>query len=482
MNRVKQLAVFLLVFVMCFGMCVTVFADEYGIAGEELGDGLAVAGTEINQPFTKTNDLCTAVYYAPANYKYLLITGNTANPAEATYVTVWYYGDNGSLKYDNFPDKVMHTNALMTTFTSYTEAMEFVFFNLPNYADYTEKTSGYTVMGCFTYVYTDQSTGMGNSNGTYQQELPTAYYNYFYEKNGYHPVPVEIRFNYLCNGNIIETKTTTLTAGTSVMINELLEIPDGYTKDKITINDSEFSVTDEYLFTENTSITVTMTATTSTDSTGIIAKLHEIWEAVIKIANPTPDYSFIADMNNKLAHKLEDNGFYTSLCRIQRELSSLYNQDYSDPAEFRKINPAKITLRKPVIASDDGMSYTYSKIDWGLDNVSIIGDMKWFFGTHYNTGKVGVWLNVDGSYAVKHYSDAIISAFLWIGFAFMLWQRLPSIISGDFATMTATTADVVNTSVAGSRTVDDMYRTTKVDMATGEVLSDTMTTKRRVKK
>lgn len=435
MNRVKHLAVIFLVFVMCFGMITPVFATEYGIADEELGDGLAIAGTEINQPFTKTNDLCTAVYYAPANYQYLLITGNTANPTEATAVTVWYYGDNGFLGYDNYPDKIVHNNALMTTFTNYTEAMEFVFFNLPNYADYTEKTSSYTVMSCFTYVYTDQSTGMGKTNETYQQELPTAYYNYFYEKNGYHPVPVEIRFNYLCNGNIIETKTTTLTAGTSVMINELLEIPDGYTKDKITINDSEFSVTDEYLFTEDTSITITMTATTSTDNSGLISKLDSFMELYKNSLNP--DVSFLDSVQLTILENLEENSMYNSLLYITKTLESLFTEDYTKYSSYKENTVLKIKSDTTYVPTPDGNSYTQSKIDWGLDNAQIL-DLSWYFGNHpYANESSGYFVNVDGSYAVKHYSDTVISGFLWLVFGWYVFHNLPDLFAGETGQATA---------------------------------------------
>ena len=84
-------------------------------------------------------------------------------------------------------------------------------------------------------------------------------------------------------------------------------------------------------------------------------------------------------------------------------------------------------------------------MDWGIQDVSLIGDMKWFFGSHYQSGKNGIgYINVDGSPAVKSYSDALISAFLWISFAFTIWHRFPDLIAGEVATIGGIFGDTIH--------------------------------------
>ena len=198
------------------------------------------------------------------------------------------------------------------------------------------------------------------------------------------------------------------------------------------------------------------------DNSGILSKIFELLKELV---NPNPNYSFIADMNNKLAHKLEDNGFYTSICKIQRELTSIYNEDYTSKTGFAELGLTKMTLRRPseTISVDFGndiigsweQEYTVytSKIDWGLENIDIM-PMGWFFGQQVGTAGDGTPYYSKG---VKSITDPLISAFLWISFAFMLWQKLPNIISGELSSVTTMTGDIINTEVAEKRRIEDMY-------------------------
>ena len=154
-----------------------------------------------------------------------------------------------------------------------------------------------------------------------------------------------------------------------------------------------------------------------------------------------PDAGFIAEIDNILMENLEDNKFFTSVRYIERTLTSLYSEDYSSKTGFKELGLTNLHLRQPTqtIYADFGneiiggwnqeyTTYT-SKIDWGLESVDVM-PMGWFFGQQVGTTGDGTPLYTKG---VKAYSDAIISAFLWVAFAFMLWQRLPDIVSGDFA-------------------------------------------------
>lgn len=470
MNRVKQLAVIFLVFIMMFGLSVPVYADN-------TADYTFDLQSTVQSVYAGTT--CTVSYYHPTGYPNVWVGfasygGGYSNGGDLYII---YFQDGTTFGCTsggiNFNKEVIIGKVKSIS------AMEDILFNGANF-DGTKTTSGGPAWSN-SYIYQEVDPGMRqNGNPT---TLETYYYNWYFNQHGYYPVGIQIKVDFICNGEIVESQQTETIAGTSVLLQDIIQEPEGYAWDTISIFGVDYQKSDSYIFTKDTDIVVLMTKTAGIgDTSGIIDKLHEIWEAVIKIANPAPDYSFLADMNNRLANKLEDNGFYTSICKIQRELTSIYKQDYTDPAGFHEVNPAKITLRRPIIASaDDGFggSYTYSKIDWGLDNVSILGDMKWFFGTHYATGNGNSFINIDGSFAVKHYSDLLISAFLWVGFAFMLWQQLPNIISGDMATFTSMSADMINTSVSGSRTIEDVYTTTTVDTKTGEVLSDTTTYKQK---
>ena len=445
MNRVKQLAVFFLVFVMCFGMCVPVFAAE--------ADQTPVNVQQYELRMKTLEDDSETTYWYPAGYNNVMILGDRKTKEESSRLILLYYADGGITQIGNAQ---IRGTFVYNVYNNIEDIEEILFNGCPdnnNITGFSFISGGYLGSLAYYFLYvSDQYVKI------YQEQTPPLtleeYYNEWSTENHEH--------NY-------SSITTAATCTKDGSITYTCKCGETYTE---IIRATGHKLNDDSI--------CDVCGIDLSDNNISIPGIDKIIEFVDNMLHP--DIDFLAEVNNKLAVKLENNGFYTSLCRIQRELSSLYNQNYNDPAEFNRINPAKITLRRPVIASEDGGSYTYSKIDWGLDNVSVIGDLKWFFGTHYNTGKVGDWINVDGSYAVKHYSDLLISAFLWIGFAFMLWQRLPDIISGEFSTITTTSADIINTSVAGNRTIDDVYRTTKVDMATGEVLSDTMTTKRKVKK
>ena len=219
------------------------------------------------------------------------------------------------------------------------------------------------------------------------------------------------------------------------MINEMLEIPAGYTKDKITINDSEFSVTDEYLFTTDTTINVTMTATTSSDNSGLISKLDTFMELYKQSLQP--DVSFLDSIQLTILENLEENSMYNSLLYITNTLQSLFTEDYTKYSSYKANTVLKIKSDTTYIPTPDGNSYTQSKIDWGLDNAQIL-DLSWYFGNHpYANEQTGQFLNINGSYAVKYYSDTVISGFLWLVFGWYVFHNLPDLFAGETGQATA---------------------------------------------
>lgn len=205
-------------------------------------------------------------------------------------------------------------------------------------------------------------------------------------------------------------------------------------------------------------------------------------ETIANMMGP-PDVGFLAEIDNIVMNNMEDNGFFVSVCKIQRELSSLFSEDYTDPNGFYEINPLKFTMRRTPYITEDGRSYYYGRIDWGIENTSLL-NLDWFFGTHPDTGN-GKFVNIDGTPAVKAYSDKLISAFLWLAFGYMLWSQFPQLLSGEIGTATRTAGDILEHEALEERKLEDMYAekeyftTTETKKHDGKTY--TYTKKRRVK-
>lgn len=473
-NMKKQLCVILLIFVMMFSLCVQVHAN---------GSGSFELHSTVESVYAGT--LCTVSYYHPAEFPNVWagFASYGGGYSDGGILYVIFYKDGTTFNCTS--SGITFNQEVLITQVKSIAAMEDILFK-GAVADYTKTKSGGPAWSN-SVIYQEKDPAM-RQNGA-PKSLEAYYYEWYFANNGVYPVGIQIRIDYMCNGEIVETQVTETIAGNTILLQDIVQEPDGYAWDTINIAGNGYQKADSVRFTEDTDITVIMTATAGTgDVSGIIAKLEDIWKAITSLANPTPDYSFLADMNNKLAHKLEDNGFYTSVCAITRELTSIFNEDYSDPAKFHEINPLKLTLRKTVHASeDDGFngSYSYGSIDWGVQDMSLVGDMRWFFGTHPSTGKGGGFINIDGSKAVKAYSDAIISAFLWVGFGFMLWQQLPNIISGEMGTIAGIAGEQWSHDAREQRTQEEMFAAKEYMTESSSTKKDgityTYTKKRRLK-
>ncbi len=250
------------------------------------------------------------------------------------------------------------------------------------------------------------------------------------------------------------------------------------------------------------------------DNSGILGWLEDIWEGITSIPEKLGEVistvsgyledileglslrgildslgimsngEFLMTIGNNIAEKMDGNQFYTSLIYIKNELVEIFGADYDSYRGFVNTHPFRLTLRKTVnpngfgeTSSDSFEHFGYNEIDYGVNNMSIIGDMKWFFGTSENNNNTVVntyhWANADGSPAVKYYSDLIIGAFMWVAFAYYLWLRLPDLISGDLISITHSAGNEIRDAKPTE------YKTLTYDNNTGEVLRNTTTRKEK---
>lgn len=482
---IKRIFCFISVFIIVISCnCINVYAtsDTY----------------DLNQLINSTymGNICSVSYYHPPNFPNVYV-GNPQSNSNQYYIH--FYDDNTTLSVSS--KKVIFSNNTYCAVVNSKEEVEQILFegNNGGTIDLTQTTE--SASWTHSFIYSTQNVGQTTTNG---QSIEAYYYDYFYNKNGYYPIGVSITINYLCDDELIQSKDTETIAGTNILLQDIIIEPDGYKWKTIEINgNTEYVKADTFQFTQDTTIFVEVEK--DEDNTGFFAGLWQdikdlfgsIPETLKKILEifyiPNKDISFLAEIDNILMENLEDNGFFTSIRYIERELTSIYSEDYTDPNGFYNLGLTKMTLRQPTIelnkdfGNDTTGNFNQSyhiqagKIDWGLDNIDVM-PMGWFFGQEYEIYGTGGYYSTG----VKAYTDPLISAFLWIGFAFMLWQRLPDLISGELATMTAMTGDVINTQVAGERRMEDMYKeqeytTIKTDMLTGEIKEYTKTQKRRDK-
>jgi len=242
-----------------------------------------------------------------------------------------------------------------------------------------------------------------------------------------------ITIYYMDNSSILKTDTLESISSTYTL-SDIITAPNGYEIETITINDIEYRIDEMTTITEKTDIYVECkTKTTGGSGTGDSGSDN------IGI----PNASLLDSTKLILSEQLAGNKLYTSSMMLVAELENLFAQDYSDKNEFKKINPFKITAGNLAIPNEGTGSYHYSQINWGLKNQEVM-NFDWFFGNHPSAPK-GNYVNIDGSPAIKAYSDPIISAFMWIIFAWRLWHNFPDLINGTVGSITDLTANTANT-------------------------------------
>lgn len=364
-------------------------------------------------------NLCTVKYYSPdSNYTNVLIIGTRKNTAYSVneYHLVYIKPEQNFAYHGNAKCYVSDEIFYYLTFSTYEEAVECLFgteqvMDYKVSPEYKVDTYKHCLKNAFTYPLVYLYQDTKYSDEA-AASIEAAYYDWYIEKHGEEP------------------KFEAVT-------------PEG---------DSD-------------------------DYKGIIGILQKIYD-VLDFLNPFKMLEvdiIIGTVDTILDDALADNDFYISVCEIQNELTKLLAQDYSDPSGFAEVNPLKFTMRRVPIANAEGTSYTWSEVDWGIQDVSLIGDMKWFFGNHYSSGRNGIgYVNVDGSPAVKSFSDALISAILWISFAFTIWHRFPDLIAGEIATMGGIFGDYLHHEAIEERRNEEMMKekewtTTTINQTTGEI-------------
>lgn len=186
---------------------------------------------------------------------------------------------------------------------------------------------------------------------------------------------------------------------------------------------------------------------------GIIGLLKTILEYLnpfswIKLHNGTLLFDKAGELINE---NLKNNKFYTSLLSVRDTIKEILNEDYSSRTGFYELGLTTITLGKTeeqiyidhgneVIGPweqevgkitgsiDIGLENTKPiEIDWGLNNVKVI-NLDWYFGRDLGNGYY--------TKGMKPYIDGIISAFLWLAYAWALYKNLPHWISGEMTEIT----------------------------------------------
>lgn len=441
MNRVKQLAVIFLVIVMMFGMITPVYAateeDIYilDMSEEEIKEILdSFYGTSTSLNIARWNiqidNSQSESYGYSVKYYYPIYESENYNKYNimkfgSTYYLI-YYSDsttfsgtdyraltNGNiivLKSDNYDDIKSYLFSKNTDRTEVTATI----YNTQN-ATYTWLGGYYPVNYEFNYT---------NHSDTY----------YIWYKAAYSTEPPLLDNNGYCvihNYSSISKESTCTETGSIIYVcsvcdhsytEEIPKINHNYgTDNKCTVCGAE----------KQTGNTIDMTETNN--------KLNEFMELYKNSLNP--DVSFLDSVQVTILENLEKNSMYNSLLYIVNTLQSLFTEDYTRYSSYKENTVFKITANKLPVSDGNG-SYYQSKIDWGLNNAQIL-DLSWYFGNHpYANESSGYFVNVDGSYAVKHYSDLVISGFLWLVFGWYVFHNLPDLISGEIGQVTAVTRGV----------------------------------------
>lgn len=155
--------------------------------------------------------------------------------------------------------------------------------------------------------------------------------------------------------------------------------------------------------------------------------------------------TFILDLaGEKINEKLADNKCFTSIISIRNTLTDLFNEDYTNPTGFYELGLTNMTLGdtrkveyvyegdshsvfknekyKIKIGTDKNGKAKYQEIDFGLENAKVL-NLDWYFGGEVENG---YYKN-----GMKTYIDGIVSAFLWVMFAWALYKNMPNWISGE---------------------------------------------------
>lgn len=317
--------------------------------------------------------VCTVQYYAPLDYPNVLVVKKNSSTC---YII--YYNQETTVKgaSTGSSDKYTFTGgtALYATTTSLGNAKTVLFEG--GTPDFTEATE---IIGLSTlYIYSEDAKPGNTSRMGDAESLESVYYNYYYEKNGEYPTFIGQEGE---NGDVSDKEEEesggTITGGT-------------------------------------------------------------IWDTIKGFWSG--GNTFILDLaGEKINEKLAENKAFNSIISIRNTLKDLFNADYSDPNGFYELGLTNLTLgkvRQPIYINHGTVAgepweqqvgeLVGTGIDYGLENQKVL-NLDWYFGKVVAKHDFGNYYTKG----MKPYIDGIISAFLWVMFAWALYKNMPNWISGE---------------------------------------------------
>ena len=400
-----------------------------------------------NLDSVRIDNVWTTKYYAPTDYYNVWICKN--NIAAGYYLI--YYNENTSITCGS--GTTYSEEVLYAKFNTLEEAKNALFEEKTN-LDLATMTSGPPWSKTYVY-YIFSSLTQETVPGYYVDtavSIEQAYYDWYVEKYGEEPTIQEDdgdgERDYSGFWGWFQKIWDILSEGFIATINKI--------GDMITSMENYFST--------------------------LFEKLDLTFTEILKLMNPITSGKEIFNQAGDLLNKqLADNKFYTSIMTIKNSLIDLYNEDYSSRTGFYELGLTNLTLRQTETKTyidfgnetigpwEQEQNTIKGKIDWGIQNAKIL-NLDWYFGS-----VVGYTSDGDEVYTkgLKPTIDAIISAFLWVMFAWWLYVNMPNWLSGDLTRIESLAVETHN-NITGST-----YTTRTVDNITGEVSEKTTTKKRK---
>lgn len=399
--KLKNILTIALVFILMLSLVMPVSAATYDMYAK--------------QKINMQGNLCTIEYYAPDSiYQFAMIISTCkSNAYNVVGYNLIFYEAGTTFTYNNSAKTWSADQPfLYKTLSTYEEAKNELFLNKEatdyNMANTFANFTYGTVMMYQEIMYSEES----NSS------LENTYYNWYYEQNGEYPTIKDDSGEEDINSGGALSWLKGIFEG----IGELIDTIGSWFQNVISDMGSGF--------------------------TSLIEKADVIIENInpfniIKLNNGTLLFDKAGELINE---NLKDNKFYTSLLSVRDTIKEILNEDYSSRTGFYELGLTTITLGKTKETAyiDFGnevigpweQEYEFStgkidlglentkpiEIDWGLDNVKVI-NLDWYFGR-----------DLGGGYytkGMKPYIDGIISAFLWLIYAWSLYKYLPNWISGE---------------------------------------------------
>lgn len=368
------------------------------------------------QKINMQGNLCTIEYYAPDSiYQFAMIISTCkSNAYNVVGYNLIFYEAGTTFTYNNSAKTWSADQPfLYKKLSTYEEAKNELFLNKEatdyNMANTFANFTYGTVMMYQEIMYSEES----NSS------LENTYYNWYYEQNGEYPtIKDESEEDINSSGALSWLK------GIFEGIGELIDTIGSWFQNVISDMGSGF--------------------------TSLIEKADIIIENInpfniIKLNNGTLLFDKAGELINE---NLKNNKFYTSILSVRNTLKDLFNEDYTSRTGFYELGLTNINVGKvnQQVYIDHGNEVIGpweqeagvlqgSGIDYGINNAKVL-NLDWYFGKDLGNGYY--------TKGMKPYIDGIISAFLWLMFAWALYLNMPNWISGEITQITNLTSEAIS--------------------------------------